>query len=308
MDSQRLSPPEIERGLPPVTPPSGRFIAQLFVVPGLIVLFVVLLLVGFAYLANSQGGYTTEYFLHRLDNSNADIRWRAANELAQILNRPEQASVQWKTDPRFALELAQRLQSAHQDLLHQEEQLQRRTAGLSEHEQEAAWQTLRSARDHVLYLAAALSDFHVPVGAPLLCELGLDQSSADPKSAALRRRQAVWALAKLGDNTREFHKLPGEQRAVILGALKDEAIDSAGPRARWARTALYYLDPATPGGDVVQIDAVLERLSRSEDRFLRELVAYACNFWPGPRIEPTLIRLAHDDGHGTLVKISEWDR
>src|SRR3954451_11309989 len=102
MDTQGVGPgPEAERGLPPVTPPSGRFIAQLFVVPGLIVLFVVMLLVGFAYLANSQSGYTPEYFLRRLDNPNADIRWRAANELAQILNRPEQASVKWKTDPHF---------------------------------------------------------------------------------------------------------------------------------------------------------------------------------------------------------------
>src|SRR4051812_1871056 len=106
MDSTPPAAQEIARGLPPVTPPSGRFIVQLFVVPGLIVLFVVLLLVGFAYLAHSQASYSTDYFLRRLDNPNADIRWRAANELAQILNRPEQASLKWKTDARFALDLA----------------------------------------------------------------------------------------------------------------------------------------------------------------------------------------------------------
>src|SRR5581483_338266 len=189
-----------ERGLPPVTPPSGRFIAQLFVVPGLIVLFVVMLLVGFAYLANSQAGYTTDYFLRRLDNPNADIRWRAANELAQILNRPEQASLKWKTDPRFALDLAERLQTALHELAKKEEELYRNVAGLPEAEREAAWQTLRSARDHLLYLAAALSDFHLPVGAPLLCELAENTQSPDLKGNTLRRRQAVWALAKLGEN------------------------------------------------------------------------------------------------------------
>jgi len=37
---------DAQAGLPPVLPPSGRFIAQLFVVPGLIILAVVLLMIG----------------------------------------------------------------------------------------------------------------------------------------------------------------------------------------------------------------------------------------------------------------------
>src|SRR5579883_1908380 len=199
-----LSIPEPDRGLPPVTPPSGRFIAQLFVVPGLIVLFVVVLLVGFAYLANSQAGYTTDYFLQRLDSPNPDIRWRAANELAQILNRPEQASLKWKTDPRFALDLAQRLQTALEELYQKEAELHGRIKDWPEAKQETAWQTLRAPRDHVLFLAAALSDFHVPVGAPILCAIGAHKETFDLKGDTLRRRQAVWALAKLGENARGF--------------------------------------------------------------------------------------------------------
>jgi hypothetical protein len=302
------SPPDLPRGLPPVTPPSGRFIAQLFMVPGLIVLFVVMILVGFAYLANSQAGYTTEYFLQRLDNPNADIRWRAANELAQILNRPEQASLKWKADPRFALDLAERLQTALDQLGRQEAEVAQRTEASAPAEREAAWHTLKAQRDHVLFLAAAMSDFQVPVGAPLLCEMGLRESSPDLKGNTLRRRQAVWALTKLGENTRGFQKLPATEQAAILEALHEEAAGASAPRARWARTALHYLDASSAGSDAVHVDSVLARLANADDRFLRELVAYAFNFWPGPEAEATLIQLAQDDGHGTLLQVSETER
>src|SRR5204863_10203135 len=65
MDPQSSTPPTAPRppsaGLPPVTPPSGRFIAQLFLVPGMIVLVAVLMLLAFRYLLG--GGYTPENFL-----------------------------------------------------------------------------------------------------------------------------------------------------------------------------------------------------------------------------------------------------
>jgi hypothetical protein len=274
----------------------------------LIVLFVVMLLVGFAYLANSQAGYSPEYFLKRLDSPNPDIRWRAANELAQILNRPEQASLKWKSDPHFALDLAQRLQEALDELAQKEGELQRRMQDKPAAEQELAWQTLRTQRDHVLFLAAALSDLHIPVGAPLLCSMSERTDSPDLKANTLRRRQAVWALAKLGEHTRGFAKLPSQEQESIVAELKQEA-SAESARGHWARTALTYLGHA--GSDtarVVQVDEVLSRLATSDDRFLRELVAYACNFWPGPSTEATLVRLAQDDGHGTLIQVSETDR
>src|ERR687894_61497 len=94
--------PDHPKALPPVQPPSGRFIAQLFLVPGLIVALAVLLLLAFRYTIGS--GYTPESFLKQLDNDNADIRWRGASDLAQVLKRPE--SVGLKTDDVFALDLA----------------------------------------------------------------------------------------------------------------------------------------------------------------------------------------------------------
>src|SRR5437870_3880260 len=92
------SPPSTNQGLPPVEPPSGRFIVQLFVVPGLLVLVVVMVLMGLFYLTARQ---SPDYFLRQLDSDNDDIRWRGASDLALILKRPESGSLRWKADAHF---------------------------------------------------------------------------------------------------------------------------------------------------------------------------------------------------------------
>src|SRR5260221_14780168 len=93
--------PKSDPGLPPVQPPSGRFIAQLFVVPGLIILVLVVLFLLSNYFVNREHDPTQ--FLQKLDSDNADIRWRGASDLAQILKRPEPATLRWKADAKFAL-------------------------------------------------------------------------------------------------------------------------------------------------------------------------------------------------------------
>src|SRR5947209_911829 len=206
-------------GLPPVEPPSGRFIAQLFVVPGLIVLVVVMVLMGLFYLTSRQ---SPEYFLRQLDSDNADIRWRGAADLAQILKRPEAGSLRWKADSHFALELAQRLRTS------------------------------------------------------------LDELYRTEKETA-------------------------EQQAEILAALRAEGAGSEA-RAAWARTALFYLD-GSGGSDtaIVHVDVLLARCAEAQDRYLREQVALAFNFWDGPLAEPTLLKLARDDGHGTSIGVVGLD-
>src|SRR5437763_14567194 len=96
------------RGLRPVAPPSGRFIAQLFLVPGLIVRVAVFIYLGSSYLV--QSSHTPATFLKDLDSDNAEIRWRGAHDLAQVLKRPE--SLTLASDPKFALDLAERLDRA----------------------------------------------------------------------------------------------------------------------------------------------------------------------------------------------------
>jgi hypothetical protein len=326
--------PDPGKGLPPVAPPSGRFIAQLFLVPGLIVAVAVLLLVGFNYLVS--GANTPEYYLKQLDNPNADVRWRGASDLAQVLKRKESQAL--RSDAKFALDLAERLRTALDDLYREEKATGDRVANLSTAEQNRAWRKLAPQRDHVQYLAAALGDFVVPVGVPLLAEIALRDQSLDVEGNTLRRRQAVWALGNLGDKVRSFTELPEAQQDAIRARLQAEA-KGEGKRADWALNAWYYLEPGGPqavrnvrqamlpgllalnpwsvvgwfGSDVdvlagiVEVDRVLARVARAEDRYLRAQVALALNFWDGDLVEPTLLLLARDTGHGQLLRVSEPD-
>jgi hypothetical protein len=307
MDSPAPTPPAAgpPRGLPPVLPPSGRFIAQLFLVPGMIVLVAVLLLLAFRYLIG--GGYEPASFLKQLDSDNTDIRWRGANDLAQVLKRPESAVL--RSDVAFALDLARRLRDGLDDLVKEEKRIQEKTALASQQEKDAAWgKPLDARRDYVNFLATAMADFVVPVGVPLLSEIVLRDDSPDPKSV-LRRRMALSALAHLGDGIKNFHKLPDTRQADIFKVLAQELASANPLRAAWARNGLYYLDkkqlPSGTTEGIIEVDQTLARVARDPDQYLRELVAFAYNFWDGPLAEPTLQKLARDKGQGTLVRIVE---
>ena len=99
------APPNYEpvKGLPPVAPPSGKFLIQLFLVPGLIVAIALAVVWGFGWLVG--GSYSAEEFLKDLRNPNAEYRWRRANDLAQVLPRDKALA----SNPKFALDLAELL-------------------------------------------------------------------------------------------------------------------------------------------------------------------------------------------------------
>src|ERR1700676_4619494 len=93
-------------GLPVVQPPSGKFVAQLFLVPLIIVSVLVcftLFIRWWAGSARSPGDY-----LSKLDDANPEVRWRGAEDLAQVLLRDDHLA----SDPHFGLEIAERLRSA----------------------------------------------------------------------------------------------------------------------------------------------------------------------------------------------------
>lgn len=289
-------------GLPPVTPPSGRFIAQLFLVPGMIVLVAVLIILAINYLF--VGGYTPAYFLGKLDSDNADIRWRGASDLAQWIKRKE--SRQLKTDVAFALDLCDRLRTGFDELTAAERAVAAKLVGQPAADHPKAWRKLEAERLYVEFLASALGDFYAAVGVPILCEIMNDDKTPDEKAATIRRRKAVWALANLGNNVKAARELAEEERRTMSETLRDEAAGSNPRRVVAAATALGYLDPAAPAGDTpVRVDRALARAARSQDRFLREHVAMALNFWDGPEVEATLIRLTRDDGFGTLIRVGD---
>ena len=296
--------PKPTAGLPPVQPPSGRFIAQLFVIPGLIILVLVLVMLAANFLVSRE--QDPSHFLTRLDSENADIRWRAANDLAQVLKRGEPAALRWKADPVFALDLAERLEKSFKALVEQEKVIAAQIAKSTDKNKHLQWRTLRTQRDHVSFLAAALGEFHFAAGAPVLCDMLRHDHSPDLKGNTLQRRMTLWALMNLGQNLKGYAAISTEKQQEIIAKLKEEAA-SAPPRARGANTALHYIDKSYAGDDIVKVHERLIETAKAEDQFLRKLVAMSFNFWDGPGVERTLLDLSNDNGHGTLLRVEEND-
>jgi hypothetical protein len=163
-------------------------------------------------------------------------------------------------------------------------------------------------RKYIQYLCACAGNLMTPVGGPALADLARKSPSRDPKTDALLRRQAVWALAALGDNLRRFEKLPEDRRADVLAQLDRAAEDAPGEEAAWARRSAAWLRKQAPLGVV----AALAECANADDPFLREQVAHALSFWDGTpdenkQSEAVLLKLAHDDGHGTAITVGEKD-
>ena len=213
------SPPA---GLPPVAPPSGKLMLQLFLVPGLIVA----ILVGFWLLGGWIFGvsYSKESFLTRLKDPNAEVRWRAAENLAQVLLRDDALA----SDGEFARELALLLEKTRDAARSAEQGYAERVKTLSKEDAKAEQAKLEPDRNFVSYLSACLGGFMVPVGAPVLKELAVQKEGIDPVALALQRRQAVWALANLGENLKRFDKLSGPQKDAVLDQLRVALWDAAG--------------------------------------------------------------------------------
>jgi hypothetical protein len=295
--------PTPDPGLPPVRPPSGRFIAQLFVIPALIILVVVVILIGLSYLATRVR--EPEYFLAQLDSDNHDVRWRGMNDLAQILKRTEPAALRWKTDAKFGFELADRLDKVFHELLDDEKRIGDEIAKSTDKDKQLLWRKLREKRDYAIFLAGALGEMQIPVGAPVLCDMLRHSDSPDVNGNTLQRRKAIWALMNMGENLKGFAKLPDERREEILAQLHEAA--KTEPHGRWARTALFYLDKTSPGGSIAKVDEALAVAAKADDRFLRELSAMAFNYWDGDLAESTLLKLANDRGQGTMLSVEEGD-
>jgi hypothetical protein len=319
-------------GLPPVKPPSGRFIVQLFLIPGLIVLGLVLV---FAFGSLTlMGTSAPESYLAKLDNPNPDVRWRAAMDLAQVLKRPE--SLELASNPDFALDIAERQLKALAELEQTEGNAKvelgaemykvRTNAKLSDAEKDKqendlaliTWRKLRPQRDLVLYLTNVLGDFTVPVGIHPLGVTAMKDQGAEIKGLSMRRRRAVWALANLGNNMRqkffgiganeEIRTLTLEQKKSVLDKLAKNIGAGTSTRERMAKYAFDVLmkEPPEPS-QITEVEKILAFCAKSDDIFLREETAMACNFWDGPEINNTLILLSRDDGHGRHIVVLDVD-
>jgi hypothetical protein len=308
--------PRPDPGLPTVTPPSGGMFLRLFGVPALIVGGLVLILIiaqpligkaGKYFLGRGWGSATPEQYLRDLDNSNKDVRWRAASDLAQMLLRDDNLAA----DSGFALQLTQRLRKTLDVSAPFERTYAEQFARLSPEDQARELAKLEPDRDYIILLAQCLSHFMVPVGAPALEEMAQQEGGLDPRALNARRRQALWALANLGENLNRFDKLSAEQRDAVTSKLSSAADSSE--QAAAAKTALDYLTRRQEGqASALGVDRVIEKCADADDPSIRELAAFVANFWSGDgaensRIEKALTRLSHDTGKGEdeLARLEE---
>jgi HEAT repeat protein len=101
-NSTHIPPPpnSADRALPPVEPPSAGFLIQLFVIPGVIVVVIVVVWLMFHWLA-AMGNDPREYIKKLRGNS--EMRWQAAVNLAGALQG--EAGEEIKHDPTVAADL-----------------------------------------------------------------------------------------------------------------------------------------------------------------------------------------------------------
>jgi hypothetical protein len=305
MSSDSPQAPEAPKGLPTVTAPSGRHIVQLFLIPGLIVAGAVTILLGFSWLAG--GSRTPDQFLKNIDNANKDIRWRAANDLAQVLKRDDKLA----SDTSFALQINDHLAQAIADLERAEKSFNEIDGSESNVRSKAeALETLKAQRNYVQYLISSLGNFSVPVGIPMLTDLARHGRGKDEKLIYLIRRSAVWAISNLGDGLKRFQKLPDDQKNQIRHNLEDEAKSGSDLQQAGAKAALDWMD----GKSIGVISTLADCARDDRDLFLRVESAHAHIFWEGTPDEQkladkTLLMLTRDlgKGHDNRIEIGEKD-
>ena len=197
---QGLSPDD---ALPPVEPPSAGFILQLFFIPGMIVVVVVMIWLLFNWLAHK--GNDRDALVQALSRNN-EARWQAAFNLANDLRSERQSR-----NPRLSTdhELAEKL------------------AGILDREM-ASGKSDENSITLEIYLCRALGEFRVLDGLPTLIKAAGRESGEGNGDV---RRAALEGIALLAAGTGDETKLAenSELRETLLAASKDD-----DPRTRSA--------------------------------------------------------------------------
>jgi HEAT repeat protein len=213
--------------LPPVKPPTGAFILQLFLVPSLIVAALFLVVGMFGMLADSGGD--PQQYVQGLLHENAQRRWRAAHALANMLS----------AESRTPLALNRRLTSDQRLAASLSETLDRILDGETEvGGGDSQEDTLLRA-----YLATALGMFDEPVGVPVLLKATRDRQTEV-------RARAVQSIARLAGNSDQ----PGDLRDPNLVPELIELADDDEPAVR--KVCAYAMGVI---GDKRFVDGLSER-------------------------------------------------
>lgn len=204
-----------EELLPPVEPPSARFILQLFVIPAIIVLCVVLLWLLVTTMA-SKGADDPAKIVSALRGSN-QARWQKALNLANMLNNPRYQ--QLKSNRELAGELAQLLEEEVEAEATDENSIQLR-----------------------YYLCRVLGEFQVDEGLGVLLNTARTDVERDV------RREAINALAVLSDtfqNKAEPETLYHEKLTEVFQQLASDKDDLIRSQTAFA-LGVFVRQPDSP--------------------------------------------------------------
>lgn len=207
------SPPAAEPPLPPVEPPSARFLIQLFVIPGVIVAVVVA--VGILVTSLGRESADPRTYLENL-RSNTDKRWHAAVYLASALANDEHAELRY--DPQFMADMAAVLDQS--------------IDGGDTGEQAVQFRS---------FLARALGHFHIARSLPTLVRASTTQR--DPNEVEVRL-SALEAIAQLTDNIRQPLAEKLLPQAAALARKSAEAIRSSSGGSEAADRLVAAADEA----------------------------------------------------------------
>jgi hypothetical protein len=303
------TPPQPPRpadgGLPPVQPPSGQQILKLFVIPALIVAVLVgLWLLGPMLTGWFNPGKSADQFLRDLDSTNEEVRYRAASDLAQMLPRKEKRAEELSRDVDLCLGLTKRLADALDGSAEAEKSFASRFESMKEEDKLRELKALDRDRNLITYLAASLGHVSIPVGVPLLGRMATQTEGMEPDALSERRRRALFALATLGEKVRHYDELPDDVKADCEDKL-EQASKRSGETGKAARVALDGLRARRAGkATTFGVAAILDRTAADSDPYVRQLTAFAANFWKGTAeeekvIDAFLVALSNDAGVGS---------
>ncbi len=232
--------------LPPVEPPSARFIVQLFVIPAAIVLVLVvaylaLVQLPFGRLAN--GGRDVMDYVRSIKSDNENRRWRSAQELANLIHNDERLA----RDGTLLGELTALLD---RELDHPERDADPKKPSLPE------------------YLALSLGTFKIikpnPVDGRTVDPIATLGRAVGPEQPTNVRVAASISLSRLADREGGSFGDTGAVRAL--------ANATTAPDAEVRRRAAYALGYFS--GNLAK-DALRKRIQEDEDRTVQYNAAVA---------------------------------
>jgi len=264
--------------LPPVEPPSARFIIQLFVVPAIIVLLVVAVWIGVTWLVR-RTTMQPEDLIAGLETSSV-ARWQRASELADLLRN--ERFKEFRHDEKAANQLA----------------------AILDREVDAAEGGKKMDEEAVMlryFLARALGEFEVDAGTASLLKAA--KTDRDPQEA-LVRRGALQAIAVRAYNLSQLEppqslvdpnleptlfELAGDENPLVRSETA-YALGQIGTTTALAQLEKMLLDPhpdtrynaaiaLAQHGNVTAIPTLAEMLDPEEMSSVREEPNEAAQFY-----------------------------